>query len=146
MTAPHPLAELAATARAAASAARDGSPERRAAGCVAVALSTCRTLAAARRALETVRPDAVRVGALAYLVEITELGDDDMSKPEMTNAEMITILEDHGLVAGEDWRIMKVDGRREIVVSAHGVRVLAATAPNQANAAAFAAELDRRGW
>lgn len=72
VTAPHPLAELIATARTAANAARDGSAERKAYGTCAVALATTRSLAAARRALETVRPEAVRLDALAYLDEITE--------------------------------------------------------------------------
>lgn len=66
------VVELAARARTTADAAPRGSAERKAAGCVAVALSTTRTLAAARRALASVRPEAVRDDALAYLDRLIE--------------------------------------------------------------------------
>ena len=61
------LAKLAAEFAA---AAPGGSLDRRAYGCVSVAFVTCRTVAAARKALADVGPPEVRAAALARLAEL----------------------------------------------------------------------------
>lgn len=58
------LPALAAAARDLAATATPGSLERKGAGCAAVALTTCRSLASARQALAGVRDPAVRAAAL----------------------------------------------------------------------------------
>jgi hypothetical protein len=49
----------------------------------------------------------------------------------VTDDDMIAILESLGLRPGVDWRLMKIEGKAEIVVTMHAMRVLADSAPDQ---------------
>lgn len=62
----------------------------------------------------------------------------------MTDDDMIALLDAHGLRPGIDWRLMKVDGKVEIVVTMHAMRVLAKTAPNQKTAKAIVKAMEER--
>ncbi len=73
-------ASLAARARALADAAARGSLERRAAGVVSVALATTSSIAAAHRALGTVREDDVKRAARELLDQIST-DDQEVTAP-----------------------------------------------------------------
>jgi hypothetical protein len=62
----------------------------------------------------------------------------------VTNDEMIAMFEALGLIPGQHWRLAKVDGRSEIVVSLPAMRILARHAPDQEAARALLAAVDER--
>jgi hypothetical protein len=64
--------DLAIRARETAARSERGSIGRRAWGCVAVALDTTSSLAAARRVLEGMAPDEVQAAALDWLATLQE--------------------------------------------------------------------------
>lgn len=52
----------------------------------------------------------------------------------MTDDELIALLESLDLRPGVDWRLMKIDGKVEIMIGMHAMRVLAKGAPDQLTA------------
>jgi hypothetical protein len=62
----------------------------------------------------------------------------------VTDDEMIALLERLGLRPGVDWRLMKIDGKVEIMIGMHAMRVLAEHAPDQDNAHALLAAIEER--
>lgn len=62
----------------------------------------------------------------------------------MTDDDMIALLERLGLRPGVDWRLMKIDGKPEIMVGMHAMRVLAEHAPDRDNARALLAAIEER--
>lgn len=62
----------------------------------------------------------------------------------MTDDELIAILEELGLRPGVDWRLMKVDGKPEIMIGMHAMRVLAEHAPDQQAARGLLAAFEER--
>jgi hypothetical protein len=62
----------------------------------------------------------------------------------MTDDEMIAMFEDLGLIPGQHWRLVKIDGKPEIAVTIPAMRILARHAPDQENARALLAAIEER--
>jgi hypothetical protein len=61
---------------------------------------------------------------------------------EMTDAQLLDLLESVGAVPGRHWRLINVDGKTEIMVNQEGVHRLATASPNQQRAQAFVRAID----
>jgi hypothetical protein len=62
----------------------------------------------------------------------------------MTDDELMALFESVGLIPGQHWKLAKVDGKSEIVVSLDGLRMLAWRAPDQDKATELLAAFEER--
>ncbi len=73
---------------------------------------------------------AVQLGVLRSEQPAVEQPPGGQAAGAVTDLQTVELLESLGAVPGKDWRIAKVDGKPEIMVSASGFRMLAEASPN----------------